>query len=272
MPFKFWKKDKPADRPSAGEDKEAEPHAEAPSEVPTAPAPEVVDEPSPPPEAALAPGSSAAVAVAVEIDPAAVVRTIHEGLVELGLVAKPTKDIFAKKVAAYPGGLDGFLEVHETEPWKPTTQVLAGWLALRANADFDPEALLEEVNPRLSSFGMSIAIEGLSWLDAELGLRKAKLRLADRDRIVRFKDPRDFLRGVNELVATKKLALIELETWGGDDLAFLLVRDPKWLGLADTDLVVVKDSQTATGGECAECGAKVGKRWYDCLSCGAVFG
>jgi len=67
-------------------------------------------------------------------------------------------------------------------------------------------------------------------------------------------------------------ALIELETWGGDDLAFLLVRDPKWLGLADTDLVVVKDSQTATGGECAECGAKVGKHWYDCLSCGAVFG
>ena len=272
MPFKFWKKDKPADRRSAGEDKEAEPHAEAPSEAPTAPAPEVVDEPSPPPEAALAPGSSAAVAVAVEIDPAAVVRTIHEGLVELGLDAKPTKDIFAKKVAAYPGGLDGFLEVHEAEPWKPTTQVLAGWLALRANADFDPEALLEEVNPRLSSFGMSIAIEGLSWLDAELGLRKAKLRLADRDRIVRFKDPRDFLRGVNELVATKKLALIELETWGGDDLAFLLVRDPKWDALASTELVVVKDPQTATGGECGECGAKVGKRWYDCLSCGAVFG
>lgn len=266
MPFKFWKKDKAADRPPEAEEKEAEPHAEPPGEASPAPAPEVDVAPSPASE------SAAAVAVAVEMDPAAVVRTIHEGLVELGLVAKPTKDIFAKRVAAYPGGLDGFLEVHETEPWKPTTQVLAGWLALRANADFDPEVLLDEVNPRLSSFGMSITIEGLSWLDQELGLRKARLRLADRDRIVRFKDPRDFLRGVNELIASKKLTLVELETWGGDDLAFLLVREPNWSGLADTDLVVVKDPQTATGGECAECGAKVGKNWYDCLSCGAVFG
>src|SRR5437899_1528865 len=76
---------------------------------------------------------------------------------------------------------------------------------------------------------------------------------------------------VNELLVGRKLAFLELETWA-DDFAFLLVRDPRWDKLKNPELVVIKADQTATGGECGECGAPVGKYWSDCLKCGAVFG
>jgi len=102
-------------------------------------------------------------------------------------------------------------------------------------------------------------------------LRKARLNLDGQDKVVRFKDARDFIRGINELVAARKIAFLELETWS-DEFAFMLVRDPKWEKLAATDLVVIKAPQTAVGGECGECGAPVGQNWHDCLSCGAVFG
>src|SRR6266571_5256817 len=55
-------------------------------------------------------------------------------------------------------------------------------------------------------------------------------------------------------------ALVEFETWA-DDFAFLLVREPRWEKLAETELVVVKADQTSRGGECGECGAPVGKYW-----------
>jgi hypothetical protein len=269
MPFKFWKKEKPAEKAPEKPPEEVEPADAPPEPSPqgSEPAsPEVVVEPATDADRA----APAPVAVAVEADPAAVIGAIHDGLVELGLVARPTREVFRKRVEAFPGGLDAFLRLHEREPWKATTLVLGGWLALRARPDFDPERLLAELNPRLSSFGLSIALHGLSWLDQELGLRKGKIVLGDREKIVRFKDPRDFLRGVNDLVAAKSLAVVELETWS-DELAFLLVRDPRWSGLAETDLVVVKDPQTATADDCPECGAKLGKHWNDCLSCGAMF-
>jgi len=264
MPLKFWKKEKPPETVPAPES--PEPPAPSPTEEPPV-TPVGVESPSTDPESA----PSGSEAVVILIDPDEAVRKVHEGLVELGLVARPTKDVFAKRVAGYPGGRDAFLDELDREPWKPTTKLLAGWLALRSRYDFDPEALLAEVNPRLSSFGLSIVIEGLAWLDQELNLRKAKLRLADREKVVRFKDPRDFLRGLNDLLAPKRLAFVELETWS-ENPAFLMVRDPKWPGLAETDVVVVKDPQTANFGECGECGARVGKHWNDCLSCGAVFG
>ena len=78
------------------------------------------------------------------------------------------------------------------------------------------------------------------------------------------------MKSVNELLAPKKLAFLELETWD-DDFAFLLIREPRWDKIAGTNLVVIKADQTATGGECGECGAPVGKYWRDCLKCGAVF-
>ena len=127
------------------------------------------------------------------------------------------------------------------------------------------------MNLRLSSFKLSVQMTDLTWLDQELSLRKARLRLGEAEKVVRFKDARDFIRGVNEMVAPRKLAFLELETWA-PDYAFLLVRDPKWDKLATTKLVVVKAPQTAVGGECGECGAPVGENWHDCLSCGAVFG
>ena len=76
---------------------------------------------------------------------------------------------------------------------------------------------------------------------------------------------------MNELVAARKLAFLEFETWA-DDYAFLLVREPPWDRLANTELVVAKADQTAKGSECGECGAPIGKYWSDCLKCGAVFG
>ena len=156
-------------------------------------------------------------------------------------------------------------------PHRAGTQVLAAWLGFTAPADFDPAKLLADVNLRLSSFKLSIQMSDLTWLDQELSLRKAHLRFGDVERVVRFKDARDFVKGVNELIAPKRLVFLELETWT-DDHAFLLVREPKWDKLAATNLVVVKAPQTAVGGECGECGAAVGANWHDCLSCGAVFG
>jgi hypothetical protein len=115
-----------------------------------------------------------------------------------------------------------------------------------------------------------MTLKDVTWLDKELNLRKAKLLMGDQERVVRFKDARDFLKPVNDLIGSKKLAFLELETWG-DDFAFLLVREPRWEKIAATDLVVVKAEQTAKGGECGECGAPVGRFWSDCLKCGAVF-
>lgn len=104
-----------------------------------------------------------------------------------------------------------------------------------------------------------------------ISLRKAKLVLGDQEKVVRFKDARDLLKSVNELLVPKKLAFLELETWA-DDYAFLIVREPRWDKIAKNAFVIVKADQTANGGECGECGAPVGKYWSDCLKCGAVFG
>ena len=280
MPLKFWKKEKSQETPKEREGKKpeakeeprrAEPPKAQPAKAEPPKAGAVEAKPAPraattPPSTSLArPEPKPAAASASPIDAA------HAGLVGLGLTIPATKGIFGKRADGFPGGRDAFLRLLESEPYKAVTKALAEWLAIRSRADFDPQAFLADVNPRLSSFGLSIEMKDLAWLDQELGLRKCRLRLGDAEKVVRFKDPRDFLKGVNELLSPKKVSFIELETWSAD-LAFLLVRDPKWDALASTELVVVKDPQTATGGECGECGAKVGKYWNDCLSCGALFG
>lgn len=254
MPLKFWKKEKPEKEEKGKEEKKAEkPKPEAP-----------------------APGKKAEPELArkdvVKPAPAdATLTQVHASLVDLGLTIPATKDIFLKRVAGMPGGAAAFQQEYASEPHRAVTRVLASWLGVRAAPDFDPGKLLTEVNPRLSSFGLNVEVHDLTWLDQELGLRKARLRLEEQEKVVRFKDARDFLKGVNDLIAHKKLVFIELETWS-DEFAFLMLREPKWDKLAATDLVVVKEPQTAMGGECGECGAKVGKYWNDCLSCGAVFG
>ena len=200
----------------------------------------------------------------------AVVNEVHGALVNLGLTVPPTRAVFGKRIAAYPGGEAAFVSDYRSEPYRAVTRVLADWLGFRVPDLFEPDALLSDVNTRLSSFKLSVQAKDLTWLDQELNLRKAKLVLGDQERVVRFKDARDLLKSINDMLVPKKLAFVELETWA-DDFAFLLVREPRWDKIAATDRVVVKADQTAKGGECGECGAPVGKHWSDCLKCGAVF-
>lgn len=276
MPFKFWKRDKSEKEKGEAEkpEKEEKDLEKAPTEEAAGIREEVPKEkPAAKTEAALAKEAPREIPTPAA-EPAAVdaiASEVHAGLVNLGLTIPATKGVFTKRVAAYPGGTTAFVEAYETARYRATTNLLADWLAFRAPADFTPEKLLEEINLRLSSFKLTIRMSDLTWLDQELSLRKARLNLDGQDKVVRFKDARDFIRGINELVASRKIVFLELETWS-DAFAFLLVRDPKWDKLASTDLVVVKAPQTAVGGECGECGAPVGQNWHDCLSCGAVFG
>src|SRR5437899_8761789 len=262
MPLRFWKKDKP--EKGKPEKETAEPR-EKPKEPPAAkPAPtEKAAKPAEKPAAPAAPPKPGEVEVFV--------TEAHAGLVDLGLTVAPTKAVFAKRVAAYPGGDAAFVAEYRSAPYKAVTRVLADWLGFRVPETFELGAILKHVNPRLSSFKLALAAKDLTWLDQELNLRKVKLILGDQEKVVRFKDARDLLKGVNEILASRKLAFVELETWA-DDFAFLLVRDPRWDKLKNPELVVIKADQTATGGECGECGAPVGKYWSDCLKCGAVFG
>ena len=280
MPFKFWKREKPekekggAEEPKKPETRakgKAEPAAKPEGKAAQAAPPSVVPSateapaaPSAPPPAPSGPQPTAAAAAAVHAE-------VDAGLVDLGLTIPGTKVVFTKRVASLPGGTAQFVALYRERPHRAGTQVLATWLGFTAPRDFDPAKLLSDINLRLSSFKLSIQMGDLTWLDQELNLRKAHLRLGEVERVVRFKDSRDFVKGVNELIAPKKLVFLELETWT-DDHAFLLVREPKWDRLAATQLVVVKAPQTAVGGECGECGAAVGANWHDCLSCGAVFG
>ncbi len=271
MPLKFWKKEKREEREGKekARPKEKEKGREKPKEKK---AKEEAKATEVPPAAAAAPKPPAA-EVRAEVtpkDPDESIQEIHRGLVDLGLTIPATKDIFAKRIVSFAGGREAFADLYASEPYKVATRALAEWLGIRAAPDFDPERFLGELNTRLSSFGISVGMSDLSWLDQELALRKAHLRLEGRDRIVRFKDARDFVKGVNDLLAAKNLAFLELETWSKEH-SFLMARNPDWSKLASTELVVVKDSRTATGGECGDCGGKVGKYWNDCLTCGAIF-
>lgn len=269
MPFKFWKREKPEKEKGGAEKEQAKvspsmAEAEAPKkgEEAGAQARPVAKAAERPAETAPAPASA---------DTEAAVAEVHAGLVDLGLTIPGTRAVFGKRVAAFPGGAADFAKLYREKPHRAGTAVLAAWLGFQVPADFEPSKLLADVNLRLSSFKLSIQMSDLTWLDQELGLRKARLRFGEQEKVVRFKDARDFVKSVNELVAPKKITFLELETWS-EDHAFLLVREPKWDKLAATGLVVVKAPQTAVGGECGECGAPVGTNWRDCLACGAVFG
>jgi len=264
MPFKFWKKEKPEkgkEEAEREEKKEAKKETPAPAEAkgkaaePEGKKPEGKAEPKP-----LQPGE-------IEV----VVNEVHTALVNLGLTVPPTRAVFGKRVAAYPGGEAAFVADYRSVPHRAVTRVLADWLGFRAPDAFNSDALLSEVNLRLSSFKLNVQSKDLTWLDQELNLRKARLVLGDQEKVVRFKDARDLLKSVNDLLVSKKLVFVELETWA-DDFAFILIREPPWDKIARTQLVVVKADQTAKDGECGECGAPVGKYWSDCLKCGAVFG
>jgi hypothetical protein len=268
MPFKFWKKDKPeTGKPETAAKKEDKKAAAVPAVQEKA----QPSEPESKKEEAKKPETKAPPRPTQASDVEAAANAAHAALVEVGLTVPPTRAVFSKRIAAYPGGEAAFAADFQSAPYRAVTRVLADWLGFRVPDVFEPQALLSEVNLRLSSFKLSVQMKDLVWLDKELNLRKTRLSVGDQERVVRFKDARDLLKSVNELLAPKKIAFLELETWA-DDFAFLLVRDPQWDKIAATDLVVVKADQTAKGGECGECGAPVGKYWSDCLKCGAVFG
>ncbi len=258
MPLRFWKKEKP----EKGEEEKAPPKEAAKAKG------------APPEEKAPEPGPEAKQEQAAPAKPAditSVIGDVHAALVDLGLTVPATKTVFEKRIGMYPGGGAAFLTDYRAQPYRAVTRVLADWLGFRVPEAFEPPALLGEVNLRLSSFKLAAEMKDVTWLDKELGLRKGKLILGDQEKVLRFKDARDFLKGINDTIVPKRIAFLELETWA-DDFAFLLVREPRWEKLADTELVVVKADQTSRGGECGECGAPVGKYWSDCLKCGAVFG
>jgi hypothetical protein len=280
MPLRFWKKDKPekgkdekADEKKAPEEQKPKPALEEKTK-PVQPEPTKLESKRPEPTKAEAKKPEPKAAPPRPLQPGeieAAVNEAHAALVDLGLTVPPTRAVFSKRAAAYPGGEGAFAADFRSEPYRAVTRVLGDWLGFHVPEVFEPDKLLADVNLRLSSFKLNVQMKDLTWLDKELNLRKAKLVLGEQEKVVRFKDARDLLKSVNELLVSKKLAFLELETWG-DDYVFLLVREPRWDKIAGTDLVVVKADQTAKGGECGECGAPVGKYWSDCLKCGAVFG
>ncbi len=271
MPFKFWKKEKPEKEKGRAEDAKGPPKAKPPAAKPEAAKATAGATPAVAESAREAAPKTAKPPEPEPADLEAAVSELHAGLVDLGLTIAGTKAVFTKRIAAFPDGTGAFLSLYRRTPYRAGTRVLADWLGFIAPSDFEPDKLLADANLRLSSFKLSVQMSDLTWLDQELGLRKARLRLGDAEKVVRFKDARDFIKSVNELIAPKKLTFLELETWT-PDFAFILVREPRWDKLAATKLVVVKAPQTAVGGECGECGAPVGENWHDCLSCGAVFG
>jgi len=275
MPLRFWKKDKP----EKGKEEKAD---EKKEKAETKPAPAVREEKVKPAEPevkkagakkpeAQKPETKAPPRPPQPGEVEAAVNEAHAAIVETGLTVPQTRTVFAKRVASYPGGEAAFLADFRSTPHRAVTRVLADWLGFHVPEVFEPDTLLADVNLRLSSFKLSVQLKDLTWLDKELNLRKAKLVLGDQEKVVRFKDARDLVKSVNELLAPKKLAFLELETWA-DDYAFLIVREPRWDKIGKNAFVIVKADQTANDGECGECGAPVGKYWSDCLKCGAVFG
>jgi hypothetical protein len=103
-------------------------------------------------------------------------------------------------------------------------------------------------------------------VDDAQGLREATFTLGDAQTILQFQTPREVFSEINAMIRDRGVRFIELETWS-DDYAFMLVKSPKWDSLARAELVIVKAEETATLGECPECGSRVGERWATCIAC-----
>src|SRR5438046_8522724 len=233
MPRRVWKKDKDEKgKEEKGESKvEKGPKAEKPASQEAKaeilePQTKKPEEKKPEPAAPTRPPQPG--------DAEGAIGEAHAALVDLGLTVPLTKGVFAKRVAAYPGGEMAFVADYRTEPYRAVTRVLGDWLGFRVPEVFEPDVLLKEINPRLSSFKLNVQLKELTWLDQELNLQKADLLLGEQKKIVRFTDVGSLVKSVNELLAPKKLAFLELETWD-DDFAFLLIREPRWDKIAGTN-------------------------------------
>ncbi len=246
MPFKFWKKEetKPAGVPP--KKPEGKPTARPAEKAPAKAA-----------EKAALPAKRPPLDVAAEI---------HKGLVESGLAMEGTREVFKKRLAEKFGSIEGFEGTMKEDPQGTVTGFVVSWLGFTVPAKFDLADLLYSANQRLSSFGIQVnAADEVSVDDAQ-GLREATFTLGDAQTILQFQIPREVFNEINAMIRDRGVRFIELETWS-DDYAFMLVKNPKWDSLARAELVIVKTEETATGGDCPECGSRVGERWATCIAC-----
>ena len=254
MPFKFWKKEEPKAAPSPPKKPEgkagAKPAAKG-AERPLEKAPPKGAEKTEP---------------AAKPAPRDVATEIHKGLVEAGLAMEGTREVFKKRLAEKFGSIEGFETTMKQDPQGTVTGFVVGWLGFTVPAKFDLAGLLYSANQRLSSFGIQVNAADEVSIDNAQGLREATFTLGEARTILQFQTPREVFNEINSMVRDRGVRFIELETWS-DGYAFMLVKSPNWESLARAELVVVKAEETATVGECAECGSRIGDRWATCIAC-----
>ncbi len=249
MPFKFWKKEAQKAAPAPPKKPEGKPAAK-PAEKPAAKAPAKALEKAAPPAK----------------QPLDVAAEIHRGLVEAGLAMEGTREVFKKRLAEKFGSMEGFEATMTQDPQGTVTGFVVSWLGFTVPAKFDLADLLYSANQRLSSFGTQVSAADEVSVDDAQGLREATFTLGDSQTSLQFQTPREVFNEINSMVRDRGVRFIELETWS-EGYAFMLVKSPNWDSLARAELVVVKTEETATGGECPECGSRVGKRWATCIAC-----
>jgi hypothetical protein len=200
--------------------------------------------------------------------PEELVNGAHRALVEAGLTIEGTREVFRKRVEGEFGSIDAFAQVYRADPSKAVTRFIASWLGFPVPASFTLNELLHSANQRLSSFGIQVNAADERVVDEGSGVREATLTLQEQQAVVEFQTPREVLAQVGEMIQDRGVRFLELETWS-DDYAFMLAKSPRWDKLASGKPVVVKAPETATDGECLECGAKVGENWASCIRCNA---
>ena len=245
MPFKFWKKE------------EAKPAPSPPKKPEGKPAPKAAEKAAPKAAEKAPPEKRAPVDVATEV---------HRGLVEAGLAMEATRDVFKKRLAEKFGSIEEFEKTMKQDPQVTLTGFVVSWLGFTIPGKFDLAGLLYSANQRLSSFGIQVSASDEVSVDDGQGLREATFTLGDSQTILQFQTPREVFNEINTMIRDRGVRFIELETWS-DGYAFMLVKSPNWESLARAELVVVKAEETATVGECPECGSRIGDRWATCIAC-----
>ena len=255
MPLKFWKKEEKKEEPPPPKPPEVKPTpkpaAPAPAPTPVKPPVRPAAKPAPP---------------APKRSPEDIAAEVHKGLVEFGLAVEATREVFKKRVAAKFGSLEEFERKMKENPQLIVTGFVVSWLGFTVPEKFDLADLLYQANQRLSSFGMQVSAKDEISVDEAQGLREATFSLGDQKVVLHFHNPREVFNELNTMIRDRGLRFIELETWS-QEYAFMLVRSPNWDLLARGELVIVKAEETATDGECPECGSAVGERWVTCIAC-----
>src|SRR2546428_6588153 len=150
MPLRFGKKEKPETGKADEAAQELKKKEKAAPPEPKAPKPE--------PEAKKPEPKAASPAGPKPGDAEAFVNQAHAGLVDLGLTVPPTKAVFAKRVAAYPGGEAAFVLEYQSTPYRAITRVLIDWLGFPAPQPLEPSAALAQNHPRPRPSNLAIRV------------------------------------------------------------------------------------------------------------------